>query len=395
MPLHTEKPALLLRIILCLLVLALGAGSFVVLKKMKKAPTEKQEVERPIPVRTVTVQPRDFPVSIQGFGDIVSRTTVTLSAEVNGRVTFRHGDLQVGNSVHKGEVLFKINREDNELALRTARGLEKILKRDLAIARADFKRLSTLYHKNKVGSQSTVDKAESTLNAISNQLLQVRRDRERAEIQLKRCRIEAPFAGRITTLNVDQDEYVKNGQKLITLVDDRNLEVVVPLDSRDASQWLKLNNKETPPQTDSWFPLPERVPCTVVWSENPTVRGPGILDRVVRFEPRTRMLSVAVILNRQQRSPFPLNEGMFCRVTIPGRTLHAVFVVPREAVNLSSTVLVVKGQRLQRRKVSVVREENGLAVIRDGLAPGDIVITTRLENPLENSRVRIIRQDGK
>jgi len=401
MPLQTKKPAVLFRLVLCILVLALGAGSFVVLKKMKKAPAEKKQVERPLPVQTVTVHSQDFPISIQGFGDVVSRTTVTLSAEVNGRITFRRDHLQVGRNVNKGEILFKINQEDSQLDLATAEALLKILQRDRALAQTEFKRLSALYRDNKVGSQSGVDKAESTLNNIANQLRQVRKNKERAAIQLSRCLIRAPFNGRIAAVSIDKNEYVKPGQQLITLVNDADLEVIVPLDSRDASRWLKLREKKELGDAKekelkgNWFPHPEAVPCTVVWSENPNIKSSGILDRVVRFEAKTRMLSVAVVLERHEHTPFPLNEGMFCRVTIPGRTLHQVYVIPREAVHLSSMVSVVKEHRLQNRKVTVVREEKGLAVISKGLSPGDVVITTRLENPLDNSLVRIVGQDGK
>ncbi len=73
----------------------------------------------------------------------------------------------------------------------------------------------------------------------------------------------------------------------------------------------------------------------MVWSENAEVQGSGHLDRVVRFDSRTRMLAVAIALDGSQSSSFPLVEGMFCRVTIPGRILEQVFVVPREAPSSS------------------------------------------------------------
>lgn len=106
------------------------------------------------------------------------------------------------------------------------------------------------------------------------------------------------------------------------------------------------------------------------------------------------MLAVAVALDRSELSSFPLVEGMFCRVTIPGRILEQVFVVPREAVSFTSTVYVVRDGRLQTRKVTVAREEGDMAVITGGLVSGDVVIVTRLENPLENALVRIVEREG-
>ena len=393
MNMKTTGPAPLLRLTLCILILAIGTGGFLVLKKMKKPPTEKKVVEHPLPVQVVSVQPVDFPVSVRGYGDVVSRTAVTLSAEVSGRIIFKRDLLLAGRVVEKGEVLFEIDKKDFQLDLATADALLKILTRDHAIAGAELERVSSLYKKNKVGSLSAVEKAESAVNSISNQLQQIRQSRERAKLKLARCVIRAPFTGRVSAVEVDQDEYVNPGRKMITLVDDASLEVVVSLDSRDAANWIRWSGTKEQSEPN-WFDKPEPVPCTVVWSENAEVRGSGLLDRVVRFDSRTRMLAVAVALDRSELSSFPLVEGMFCRVTIPGRILEQVFVVPREAVSFTSTVYVVRDGRLQTRKVTVAREEGDMAVITGGLVSGDVVIVTRLENPLENALVRIVEREG-
>ena len=390
----TTGPAPLFRLLLCILILGAGVGGFLVLKKMKKPPTEKAVVEHPLPVEVLRVQPVDFPVTINGYGDVVARTAVTLSAEVSGRITFKRDLLLAGRVVEKGAVLFEIDKQDFQLDLATAESLLKILTRDQEIAGAELERVSSLYRKNRVGSLSAVEKAESAVNAISNQLQQIRQSRDRAKIKLARCVIRAPFTGRVSSVDVEQDEYVNPGQKMITLVNDASLEVVLSLDSRDAANWLRWTGTQGKIE-QNWFAKPEPVPCTVVWSENAEVRGSGLLDRVVRFDSKTRMLTVAVSLKPSVPTSFPLVEGMFCRVTIPGRVLKQVYVVPREAVSFSSTVYVVTAGRLHTRRVTVGREEEDMAVITDGLAAGDVVITTRLENPLENALVRIVGQDGQ
>ncbi|HEB69791.1 MAG TPA: hypothetical protein ENI88_09245, partial [Desulfobulbus sp.] len=92
----TTGPAPLFRLLLCILILGAGVGGFLVLKKMKKPPTEKVVVEHPLPVEVLRVQPVDFPVTISGYGDVVARTAVTLSAEVSGRITFKRDLLLAG-----------------------------------------------------------------------------------------------------------------------------------------------------------------------------------------------------------------------------------------------------------------------------------------------------------
>jgi len=389
-----KKPSALLRLSLCILILAAGIGGFIILKKFKKPPTAKPVAESSLPVTVMTVGPENFPVTLHGYGNVSSRTRVTLSAEARGRVTFKHEQLLPGRIVRKGEILFEIDKKDYQLEFTTAVALLKVLERDLEIAKNELKRVGALYHHNKVGTLSAVEKTEAAANAIRNQILQVRQNRDRAEINLARCVLRAPFTGRVSSVEIERDEYATPGKKMLTLIDDTALEVVVPLDSRDAANWLRLAGPASR-MDGNWFAEPDAVNGEVVWSENNTVRSKGVVDRIVHFDPKTRMLSLAVALQQNTEKTFPLVDGMFCRVTLPGRVLRQVYVLPRQAVTFASTVYVVEDGRLHTRKVEVIREEGDNAIINRGLAPGDVVITTRLENPLENSLVRIAGKQGQ
>lgn len=380
------SPSVFLRIFLCLLILGAGFAGFLVLKKMKKPPLQVEGQERALPVQVVQVQAELVPVTVSGYGEIKSRSMVPLSAEVAGRITSVHPDLQVGAVIKKGEILCTINDQDFRLEFATAQTRLQSLSRDLALARKEFARVSSLYKKNKVGTMSSVEKAERSVNGIVNQRVQVQQAIELAKLRLERCVIRAPFTGRITERNVEVNEYVTPGRKLLTIVDDADLEIEVSLDSRDGVNWLRFQ-----PRRDggSWFGLPEETGCTITWTEREEVQGKGRLDRVVRFDPATRTLVVAVRLKPGNTSSFPLVQGMFCRVDIVGRPLAKVFILPRRAVTYEGNVHVIRDSRLHTRKVEVARVQDDKALITGGLQEGETVIITRLENPLENALVRI------
>ena len=378
---------ILLRITLCLLILAAGVFGMKKLKSMKKAPQKVEQKESVLPVQVVQVRTTTVPVIISGYGEIVSRTEVTLPAEVAGRIVSARQDLQVGTVVKRGELLYRINEQDFRLNLDSAQARLKSLGRDLELARKEYMRVKNLYAKKKVGTQSTVEKAEQAVNAINNQIIQVQQSIDQAKLQLSRCVLRAPFTARVTELFADQGEYVTPGKNLLTLTDDKDLEVQVSLDSRDAVDWLRLQPGE---EGLSWFGPPEKTNCTVTWTEKESVRAQGYLDRVIRFDPRTRSLTAAIRIQPAQAAqgaPAPLVQGMFCRVDIAGRSLEKVFALPRTAVSFEQTVFIVQDNRLRTRKVEVARIEESTAFVRKGLQEGEQVIVTRLENPLENSMV--------
>jgi len=364
----------------------MGVAGFFVLKKMKKPPVLAEITEHALPVRVVRVEPQQAEVLVSGYGEIRCRTNLPLAAEAAGRVVSVHPQLQVGGVISKGEVLFMINDQDFKVEYEAALSRLKNLQREFALAQKEFDRQSRLYTGQHIGSQSSVEKAEQAVNSLAVQVSQVRQIRDIAALKLNRCTVKAPFTCRITSMQVEEGEYVMPGKELLQIVDDADLEITVPLDSREAVNWLRFKPSA---QKLGWFGVPEQSECRISWTEKESINSTGHLDRVVRYDSATRTLDVAVRLDSQQEGKIPLVQGMFCRVDIPGKRLDSVFVVPRQAVSFEGTVHVVINNRLQTRQVEVVRTQEGSALISSGLEAGDLVITTRLENPLENTLLRI------
>ncbi len=387
-----QKGTVLIRIVLCTIILVVGFGGFVALKKMKKPPAQIAATERSILVEGMQVAYSNFPVSVSGFGQIRSRSIVPISAEISGKVTAVHPRLEVGEVIEKGEVLVAIDDRDNKLDYETAGSRLKTLQRDHELAVKEYKRIKTLYETNKVGTLSLVEKSESAVNAIDDRISQVKQAMESAKLRLERSVIRAPFTCRVTEVMVEQYEYVTPGRKLITITDDSNLEIVVSLDSRDVINWLEFDQKKGPESVNWFAPLTGRE-CQVEWTEDIKVQAKGRVDRIVQFDPRTRTVQVAVRLELGTEKTVPLVDGMFCRVIIPGLMLDNVVVLPRHAVTFENTVYVAVDNRLHTRPVTVARLEQELAVISEGLAPGETVITTRLEQPLENSLLSVTMLD--
>jgi multidrug efflux pump subunit AcrA (membrane-fusion protein) len=145
-----------------------------------------------------------------------------------------------------------------------------------------------------------------------------------------------------------------------------------------------------PPSSKAWFQGLEPVPCDIRWTEAPERhRWQGVLDRVVRFNPDSRTLTVAVRIQADrmvsQNGAMPLVEGMFCKVSIPGRTVTDIVRLPRWCVSFDQQVFLAVDQRLKTVPVEVLRTEGEEVLVAGGLQPGDRVVTTRLVDPLENS----------
>jgi RND family efflux transporter MFP subunit len=433
-----SKPAMIVvkSAIACALILVIGGLGMAKLASLKKPPAEIKVEERPVQVEARAVKPEDVPVFITGYGETRALDVVSISPEVSGRIVAIHPRLEVGEAVMKGDILFRIDPRDyraaQEEALATEQQLKntilrlekqyaldrqrlKTVQRSQDLAAAEYERFRTLYEEGNVVAQSRVDAAEQTMNGVMDQADQMAQTvalypiriketenslsaagarRDLAAVRLKRCEVRAPFNGRVTTVNLEKGQYVTPGQTVIILADDSILEIQVSLDSRDARQWLQFNGTRTD-QDSAWFAELKPVNCKVRWTEDNNGQvWNGRLHRVVKFEPQTRTLTVAVRLYAgdaaaESRNAMPLVEGMFCSVQIPGRTLTGVFRLPRQAVSFENTVYTMVDNRLKTVSVNVARLEGDFAYIAGGLKPGDTVITTRLVDPLENALLEI------
>lgn len=414
-----------------LIVLAVGVAGMLFLASLRHAPAQAVISERPTPVEVLSVMPEDVPVVISGYGEVKALDIVAIAAEVPGNVVEVNPRLEVGEVIPQGELLFKIDARDyialqeqaqaqiaqaesaiQRLKKQSAIDAERLetLRRTRELSQSEFQRVKELFEKDQVGTRSGVDATEMAVNQTSDaydQLAQVvelyplriqeaesalsaaRAQHDLASTNLARTEVRAPFNARIKEKRIELGQYVRPGEAVLTLADDSVLEISVPLDSRDAREWLQFQDQANPDDR-SWFGKVQPVPCRISWTEGVSNQTwEGTLDRVEKFDETTRTVTVAVRIPSESANDanagLPLVEGMFCQVDIPGGIMRQVFRLPRWAVSFENQVYVAHDNRLQVRDVQVLRSQEEETFVSGGLKAGEQVVVTRLVNPLPNT----------
>lgn len=396
--------------------------------------------EPELSVRLLTITPTQLVVQVESHGRVQALRRVQLSAQVAGEVIETAPELRSGLLVETGQLLVQINPGDSENALaealatvarlnaslriiETNRSSEeaqlKLAQRSLELARSDFERMKSLSEQGQAVSVSVVEAAEHNLTQAQSQVLQLEQSLSLApsriqeaeaelqsahsrvkqmNLQLARTSIKAPFDGRILQSQVEVGEFLQAGTRVVELADDSLLEIHVPITASDLRNWLPFDSSLS--SDSGWFPPLEPVAVSVEWSESSADhRWQGTLHRITQFDTSTRTAMVVVRVSQesgrparniqepQNSTPFPLTEGMFCKVRIPGRKLTNVFALPREAVTFEGRCYISNEGRLKTVDVEVVRSEGDLVYVSSGLSEGDQVIVTRLVAPLEGAKL--------
>jgi RND family efflux transporter MFP subunit len=232
-----------------------------------------------------------------------------------------------------------------------------------------------------------VQTLKNRLTLIPTQRRLLESQAARAERDLDRTRILAPFDLRIANLEVEADQYVGIGQTLFEgdAVDRVEMDVQVPL---FALRRLFLDRPELVVEPTR---ISEQLPAVV--GLDPLVRldlGDHIAEWDAEFvriddqvDPQTRTIGVVVAVDRpfEQIIPGlrpPLSKGMFVEVILRGRSFGDRVVVPRSAVRNGAVYLVDDDERLRLQPVELLFSQDDWAVIAEGVAPGDRVVLSDL-----------------
>jgi RND family efflux transporter MFP subunit len=380
------------KIVLPVLVLVVGLAA-TVLMVQARPDVEKAPVEVPPPlVRVIVVDTVDLRLDVSSQGTVTPRTEAQVVAEVAGRVRVVSPRFAAGGYFRQGEVLLELDRRDYELAVKSAQA--QLAQAHVALAReeaeADLAREE--WQEIGRGEANPLVLREPQLAETKARVASAEAAVARAELDLERTTIAAPFTGRVRATRVDLGEFVNRGTPLATLYSVDSAEIRLPVPDPELA-FLEL------PRASAGQLAGPRVELSTEFAGE-TRRWSG---RVVRSEaeidPQTRM----VYLVARVEDPYgltspdgaPLAVGLFVRAAIEGRTFEDVVRLPREALRGDSTVAVIdQGDRVRLRPVEVLRAGATDVVVRSGLERGERVLLSNLDALVEGMRVRIANEDS-
>jgi multidrug efflux system membrane fusion protein len=176
--------------------------------------------ERVVPVSVTTVARRDLPIFLEGLGSVAAFNTVTLKAQVDGRiekVLFKEGD-----TVKKGDVLVQLDARPFAIQGQLARANRARDAATLANARLTLERNKKLLE-GGVGSQQAVDDATAAVAQGAAVLGSDDAAIASAALNVEYARVVAPIDGVVGLRLIDAGNLVHpsdaTGLLVITQVD--------------------------------------------------------------------------------------------------------------------------------------------------------------------------------
>ena len=353
-------------------------------------------------VSVIEVQPRELQFSVQTQGTVVPRTESGLIPQVSGEVVWISPGLVSGGFFKEGDPLLRIDPSDHRVELEAARAVVARTKSEFARAKTEIERQRSLALQG-VASQARIDDAENAFQVTEAELREQTAKLARAERDLDRTEIRAPYQGRVRSEKVDVGQFVSRGTSIATLYATDYAEVRLPLPDRDLFYLdipFDLSGERVASDGDptKTQPGPE-VQLRAEFAGEPRTW----VGRIVRTEGEIDAKSRMVHLVARVEDPYgqsgttgsaPLAVGLFVNAEIEGRRVENVFVLPRTALRTDSgsdlVYVVDAGDRLRFKTVDVLRAKRDDVVIGGGLRPGDRVCVSPLAAAVDGMAVRIV-----
>jgi multidrug efflux system membrane fusion protein len=337
--------------------------------------------DAPTPVIGAEAKLADVPVFLEGVGTAKALNTVTVRAQVDGKLMKLH--FKEGQNIKKGDLLAEIDPTPYQAAYDQAAAKKAVTETQLANARKDSERYGRI---PGVIAQKTVD----TQTALVAQLeAQSRADSAAvasAKTVLDYTRVLSPLSGRTGLRQVDEGNIIRAGADtgLVTITQVQPISVMFTL----PQQQLQVINRAM---------AKGPVAAEAMDADAKTVLDRGTLQVVDNQVDQTTGTV-------RMKADFPnatlqLWPGQFVNVRLLIETLREVVTVPTPAIqrgpNGVFVYLVGAEDRVSVRSVVLGQQSDVQTIVTSGLAVNDKVVTSGFARLQDGARVVFGKQGGE
>ncbi|MCF0061261.1 efflux RND transporter periplasmic adaptor subunit [Dyadobacter chenwenxiniae] len=197
--------------------------------------------ETAIPTIPVTeLFPQKTQVHREYVGDIHAIRNVEIYARVKGYLEEVYVD--EGKEVRKGQTLFRINNEEYQAQLASAKANLQSAIAEAKGAELELKRVKLLVEKNVI-AKSEVEVAEAKLAAVNARIEEARSEKSKAAIHLAQTEIKAPFDGIVDRIPHKMGSLIDEGTLLTTLSDTKSVFAYFNVSENEYLEYVKARGK--------------------------------------------------------------------------------------------------------------------------------------------------------
>ena len=354
---------------------------------------EPPRAEKPLQgtlVDVIQIDASRHEVDLHAKGTVVPAQEIELQAELGGRVIWQSRELVPGGRFKVNQPIVKVDPRDYQLAVESARSQVNQAKLELALEKRRgevAKREWDSFGEMDVSDeQRALAQREPQLEATRLALKAAQSGLKKAQLDLTRATLRAPFNAMVVSESVDTGQLVSPQASVARLVgtDEYRVQVSVPVAS------LRTIRARTDDAPGSETKIIQRIgPETIV-------RRGEVIRQLPDLDPGGAMARILVRIENPLGKPgdLPLLLGSFVDVEVGAQPIDDAIRVPRVALRNGRNVYVMNDQNeLEIREVQIAWTEPDAVLITSGLEANERVVTSRIPTPVPNMLLRTLAEE--
>jgi membrane fusion protein (multidrug efflux system) len=322
------------------------------------------EAQQAAPAPAVLVQPADLR-SMTKQAEFVGRAEALEKVDLRARVQGFLGPrlFKDGDDVKEGQIVFTIEKEPFEAAVDQRKAQLASAQATLANADSQLQRTAELARRGNTPI-AQLDQRTAEQGQAKAAVMEAEANLRDAQIQLSYTEIKTPISGRIGRAAISPGNLIgPDSGVLATVVKDDPMQVLFSVTQREM-----LEARETDPTG--------KVRARVRLADGSLYNEKGNIDFLdVQVNPRTDGQTVRAMFANPDDI---LTSGQTVRVIIEEKGGDKVVVIPQSAtaVDQTGSYVFVVGQnnKVEQRRVRIGTVRDGLAVVNEGIEPGERVV---------------------